>query len=63
MYGETALCRSEKGEPCDGRDQNLCFILRFLSLSERRKGFLDLLKFRQSSLFMLCGCISSWIII
>jgi hypothetical protein len=51
-----ALCRSEEGEPRDGRNQT--FVLQ-VAVSECRRGFQDLLKVRPSSLFMLCGCISS----
>ena len=49
--GETVLCRSEEGKPRDGG----CL----LSLSVCRRVLQDLLKVRPSSLFMLCGCISS----
>jgi len=40
--------------------QNYCVVSgSLLSLSLCRRGFQDLLKIRPSSLFILCGCISS----
>jgi len=49
-------CRGETG----WQRSDYCVIRGFfLSLSLCRRGFQDLLKVRPSSLFMLCGCISS----
>ena len=57
--GETAPCQCEEGEPQDGSDQTYVAVGCLLSLIMCRRGFQDLLKVSPSSLFMLCGCISS----
>ena len=56
--GEMALCWSKEWEPWDGSH---LFISEgcLLSVGLYRRGVQDLLKISPSSLFMLCGCISS----
>ena len=56
--GETDMACVRVGHEMAG--QNYCVVGGcLLSLSLCRRGFQDLLKVRPSSLFVLCGCISS----
>ena len=57
--GKKAPCRSEDEEPWDGSALSCFRRLSLFSLSLCRRAFQDLLKINPSSLFMLCGCISS----
>jgi len=57
--GEMTPCQSEEGEPWNVCDLTVVFQEAVSFFKPEQKVFQDLLKISLSSLFMLCGCISS----